>query len=253
MTTKTCARCSESLLISSFPVRANRNGSTGGWCKECHRVYFKNYYRENKKKHQAAVRRYQRAERAVLKPALDRLKAGTPCADCLRSFNPLGMDFDHVRGTKRMQISDANLSCTKTLLVELRKCELVCAVCHRVRTGARKLGEPCIAGQVLDLSEIEALIEAKTARRVEQHRHKRKSAWAHRPPRYDTCPGCDKQKDVRSVKCQACYQAARPAKIDWPPADELHRRVSAASYRKVAKELGVTDNAVRKHLKTQTL
>lgn len=67
---------------------------------------------------------------------LDSLKTG-PCKDCNRSFPPEAMDFDHVRGLKFAGIAQM-WGCSKTkLLAELRKCELVCACCHRVRTERR--------------------------------------------------------------------------------------------------------------------
>ncbi len=49
------------------------------------------------------------------------------------------MDFDHVRGRKLMNIGRAvggNVSITK-ILAEIAKCEVVCAVCHRIRTVQR--------------------------------------------------------------------------------------------------------------------
>jgi hypothetical protein len=48
------------------------------------------------------------------------------------------MDFDHVRGTKISDVS--NLRTTKAL-EEIKKCELVCAVCHRLRTMERRLDQ----------------------------------------------------------------------------------------------------------------
>lgn len=44
----------------------------------------------------------------------------------------------------------------------------------------------------------------------------------------------------------------RPKKIDWPPTEELLQRVEEKGYSAVGRELGVSDNAVRKHLRTHT-
>lgn len=54
----------------------------------------------------------------------------------------------------------------------------------------------------------------------------------------------------RSKTCRACMNTSRPTKIDWPTHDELRHRVATSSHRQVAKELGVSDNAVRKRLTT---
>jgi len=63
-----------------------------------------------------------------------------PCTDCDRQFDSCAMDYDHVRGRKLF-----NVGCGVTsggsearLLVEIAKCEVVCAVCHRLRTHARR-------------------------------------------------------------------------------------------------------------------
>ncbi len=62
-----------------------------------------------------------------------------PCSDCGNTFHPVCMDFDHVRGEKLFNISAAkNLAITEeTLLLELDKCDLTCANCHRLRTYYR--------------------------------------------------------------------------------------------------------------------
>lgn len=58
-----------------------------------------------------------------------------PCVDCGRSLPTEQMDFDHVRGEKRSNIASmAWHVSTSVLIAEIAKCEIVCAVCHRVRT-----------------------------------------------------------------------------------------------------------------------
>lgn len=58
--------------------------------------------------------------------------------DCGNSFPSECMDFDHVRGTKLVQVSDLTWSNETTLMTEIAKCDLVCANCHRIRTKARR-------------------------------------------------------------------------------------------------------------------
>lgn len=61
------------------------------------------------------------------------LKAA-PCTDCGKIFPPVAMDWDHVRGVKVKAISQMWGWNRERILVELAKCELVCANCHRIRT-----------------------------------------------------------------------------------------------------------------------
>lgn len=54
-----------------------------------------------------------------------------------------------------------------------------------------------------------------------------------------------------SKKCSKCSNASKPStpKIEWPSVSELTARIEASSRVQVAKELGVSETAVRKHLR----
>jgi hypothetical protein len=70
---------------------------------------------------------------------LDVLKA-KPCMDCKQTFPTECMDFDHVRGKKLTPINTQTAHKSKgPLLEEIKKCDLVCSNCHRIRTRTRKL------------------------------------------------------------------------------------------------------------------
>lgn len=78
-------------------------------------------------------------------------KTGRPCADCRQTFHPIAMDFDHVRGEKKFNLSGAgaNLAAVQE---ELEKCEVVCSNCHRVRSHNRQtqnLKNPAPFGPIL--------------------------------------------------------------------------------------------------------
>jgi len=71
----------------------------------------------------------------------DSLKIG-PCSDCGVVHQPYVMDWDHVRGTKKYNLSylRRRWSCKSTkrqILKEIAKCDLVCSNCHRERTHQR--------------------------------------------------------------------------------------------------------------------
>jgi hypothetical protein len=71
----------------------------------------------------------------VVKEWLDAYKLARGCADCGYAGHPAGLDFDHVTGVKK-----SNLSRVKSLgaaMEEAKKCEVVCSNCHRVRTAVR--------------------------------------------------------------------------------------------------------------------
>lgn len=62
-----------------------------------------------------------------------------PCLDCGEPFLPCAMDYDHVRGEKRHAIADmVGRFSWEQVEVEIAKCDLVCANCHRMRTALRR-------------------------------------------------------------------------------------------------------------------
>jgi hypothetical protein len=63
-------------------------------------------------------------------------KEARPCMDCGQSFPFPCMDFDHVRGVKKKDVSSCNT--LATVKTEIAKCDVVCANCHRLRTYIRQ-------------------------------------------------------------------------------------------------------------------
>jgi len=61
-----------------------------------------------------------------------------PCTDCGKS-NPMILTFDHVRGTKRYNVSDMvrNGLGIETIKAEIEKTEVVCFNCHSLREQER--------------------------------------------------------------------------------------------------------------------
>lgn len=59
---------------------------------------------------------------------------------------------------------------------------------------------------------------------------------------------CGKEKNKRAKQCLSCARINQ-YKIDWPTKEELLELLKSNSYTQLAKKLGVSDNAIRKHLK----
>jgi hypothetical protein len=65
-------------------------------------------------------------------------KTITPCKDCGGNFHSEAMEFDHCRGTKSFDISRGYGKSLPAIIAEMRKCDLVCSICHRKRTASRR-------------------------------------------------------------------------------------------------------------------
>lgn len=101
-------------------------------CRECKKIYMKKHYKENK----AYYINKAKAKKEQIKKIVDDYKAQTPCMDCGKNFPHYCMDFDHRDPTTKLEcvaslIGNNNF---KALVDEIQKCDLVCAICHRIRT-----------------------------------------------------------------------------------------------------------------------
>lgn len=82
----------------------------------------------------ATARRLKRYE------LLEALKKN-PCSDCKQTFHPTAMEFDHLPEHEKIDSITALVThgaSLEAILLEVAKCELVCANCHRVRSAQRR-------------------------------------------------------------------------------------------------------------------
>lgn len=122
METKMCSKCKTPKLTTEMVRHKGSSDGLSSWCLECHRK---------------VTTQQQHTKQALV----NSFKIG-PCTDCHLVFPTCCMDFDHVFGTKFRGIGQLMTSRKdESILREMSKCELVCSVCHRLRTNIRN-GEP---------------------------------------------------------------------------------------------------------------
>lgn len=90
-------------------------------------------WHQRTKQQRRAIKGRQRQRDALIKE----LKA-VPCKDCGQEYLPEAMDFDHVPGRGGKLGSVPSRPTLRAILDEARKCDVVCANCHRVRTLRRR-------------------------------------------------------------------------------------------------------------------
>jgi len=77
--------------------------------------------------------------------------------------------------------------------------------------------------------------------------HSQTLTFGNKKPRRQCSSCCNMiQNNSRSGLCKSCFP--RNKKITWPNDEELLAMLAKSNYTKVGKELGVSDNAIRKHL-----
>jgi DNA-binding MarR family transcriptional regulator len=82
-----------------------------------------------------------RDKRSSKRKLIQELKSGKSCLDCGHEYPHFIMDFDHRPDEQKLfEISKAaNSRSIEQILIEVNKCDLVCANCHRYRTWNRKV------------------------------------------------------------------------------------------------------------------
>ncbi|MBW4429374.1 MAG: HNH endonuclease [Nostoc desertorum CM1-VF14] len=70
-----------------------------------------------------------------------------------------------------------------------------------------------------------------------------------------SCLDCGTQISRLGIRCRSCSHKnsgyVKPTKIAWGNLEDLIKEVEATSYTAVAKRLGVSNNAVKKHIRTR--
>lgn len=128
---KCCSKCPIELTPETgfFKNRGGGSSELKNLCRSCYRERERTRNRNNPEKSAAKHRRKYISWREWL----DGLKQGRPCEDCGRVFPPECMDFDHT-GNKLFTVSHMANRTRDLVLEEIKKCRLICANCHRIRT-----------------------------------------------------------------------------------------------------------------------
>ena len=132
----TCTGCGEAKDAQAFGWRDRSAGRRKRRCRDCEAAYQRGWYARNRPRLLERRRDVAEAWQRVNDQQIRDAKA-VPCNDCGSRFPTEVMDFDHVRGRKRFDIGSSRRNREPVqVAAEIAKCEVVCAVCHRVRTQA---------------------------------------------------------------------------------------------------------------------
>ena len=131
-----CARCHE--LKPETEFHRSQDGEYT-YCRDCRNAYDRKYYAE---RGGPARRARRRAWLDAAREWMNSLKSGVPCADCGQIFPVFVMQWDHLPEFEKGGDIGTMLGHRSRawILEEIKKCELVCANCHVLRTIKRATG-----------------------------------------------------------------------------------------------------------------
>jgi hypothetical protein len=181
------------------------------------------------------------------------LYKGGACLVCNYDRCSAALDFHHLNeDQKNFNISLSGLCrAWLTIKAELDKCVLLCKCCHAEHHyGDLELSEHLHKNPTIEAGD-QALRDAGYDPYYAQGMKviSRNGTLYITPKGPNTCLDCSVIIAKGSTRCRTCASYQQPTKITWPSIRELKSRIASSSYSAVARELGVSDNAVRKRIK----
>jgi hypothetical protein len=136
---KTCTKCRKSQDTSQFNYKNRDKGILHAHCKNCSRADVRSHYERNKDYYTQKARARNLATRQELRSRLLTYLSTHACVDCGES-DPVVLDFDHIDENKKSAGIAEMLRHRRTwsrIELEITKCAVRCANCHRRRTAKR--------------------------------------------------------------------------------------------------------------------
>jgi hypothetical protein len=148
---------------------------------------------------------------------------GGSCGICGYSKCYQSLDFHHLDSSKKEFGLSARIKKWETIIIEARKCVLLCANCHR----------EVHAGEATIPSDIKKFDESYAEYRI---------------PTVRKCIDCEKEITFYAKRCDNC-QKIQLRVVERPSYEQLKAEIEETSYVTVGRKYGVSDKAIRKWLK----
>lgn len=138
METKICTKCEVNKSLDKFFFRNKKANKLHAQCKDCYNVsrkYIEHYTKYLNEYKERAINRKETLREVNRKNMIEFLKKHK-CVDC-NEKDIVTLEFDHLDRTKKeygIAKMMANFTWDK-ILIEIEKCDVVCANCHRKRTA----------------------------------------------------------------------------------------------------------------------
>ena len=141
METKTCTKCNQEKLINEFSIRSSIKGTYQSHCKSCIAQQDKDRYSTQERKN--SIRKANKIFIEKTKEFVNNYKEEKGCFKCGDKRHYV-LDFHHVDDSdKEFNIANkVNRGISiQTIMLEINKCEVVCANCHRELHYLERIGD----------------------------------------------------------------------------------------------------------------
>src|SRR5258706_3284155 len=131
---KTCSRCGIKRDSKYFNLKNKVLGIQEAASKGCTRKSNRDHYRRNHQYYLKKVAKRNKLVRKLNKQYIHEFLISHPCTDCGES-DPVVLEFDHFENKRNSVAIMSRTSTLKSLIIEINKCVVRCANCHRRKTA----------------------------------------------------------------------------------------------------------------------
>ncbi len=124
-----CGSCRIQKPCSEFYKNNSKKSGISSYCKLCNTLWVrkrylrdKNYYDKKSSDNRLRNRKH-----------IYKYLSENPCVDCGET-DPIVLEFDHIKGKNRC-VSNMMYHSIKSINIEIEKCQVRCANCHRRKTA----------------------------------------------------------------------------------------------------------------------
>ena len=131
---KECPKCKVNKPFTDYSKNKSKKDGLQRMCKKCVAEADKKHYNKHYEKHKEKRKKRYKTNRTFINKYK---KIFGICVDC-KTTDWRVLEFDHVRGIKKDGISELSSYSIPIIKKEIRKCEVRCANCHRIKTYERR-------------------------------------------------------------------------------------------------------------------
>jgi len=133
---KICVICKDKKELDEFNKNKSKKDGYNTLCRICSNARSKRYYTENKEHHRAVITARNKINRTKNRARIFEYFKSHPCVDC-GNDNPIVLEFDHKDDVDKVSNISEIVRDRKweTIMLEINKCDVRCANCHRIRTA----------------------------------------------------------------------------------------------------------------------
>jgi len=124
--------------MTAFATNKSKKDGLSTCCKECHRQYSKRHYQANKIYYACKARKNTKESLLKNREKINDYKSSKGCKYC-KETDWACLDFHHPNKDKSFAVSNKKSNGWDGLLLEIRKCDVVCSNCHRKLHAGREM------------------------------------------------------------------------------------------------------------------